>query len=458
MKAETIRESVTDHHLPQLPELLNANAMPSHFERELKLASSHQITDCQIIHVRYRPGRSCTVCYLLTVVDQMTGRSQHLTISLLACRPGESRAKFEEELAPSHVPAIAEAGVFHLPALEAIAWVFPRDRKLSGLPALMNPETLSRSLLPEVIKASRGAAWQIVNLASEVVSYVSERACTLRVNIELSDPRTETTDSLILYAKTYRADEGDRAWQCQRQLWQSESVKSGGLLMPHPFAYQPEIKTLWQDGLEGTVLIKYERLPLFGSSLLAKAGAAVATLHQTRLSGLPLITIDKVIARLTHAAELLSLVRPWCREKLDAVVQRLVAAAGLIGQRPAATLHGDLHLKNFLVNRDTIALIDLDDLSLGDPLLDVGSFVAALYYRGLVVDRSSQNTAEIARPFIAAWQAGSGEQESEAALAWHTAAALIDEQAYRYITRLKAESVVVFDEIIALAARFSARF
>ncbi|HZS08525.1 MAG TPA: phosphotransferase [Blastocatellia bacterium] len=461
MKSEVIRESVTDAHLPQLRELMDASAMRGHFEwalvRAACLAATQEITDCRIVYVRYRPGNSCTVSYLLAVADAQTGVNQLCRISLLACRPGESRAAMVSALSHSADAINPGAGLIHLPDLEAVAWVFPNDRKLMGLAALTDSEHLRNRLLPEVIRGSFGEEWRITDVTSEVVSFVAERACTMRVKVALSDSSTGRKDTRILYGKTYRADEGDKAWQCQQRLWRSEAVSRGQLLMPQPLLYQPEIKTLWQGGLEGKALIEYEDRPEHLYSLLGQAGATVAALHRTRLPGLHRITIADVVASLTNAEELLSQARPSCCDRLHSLAGRLISSAESIGNGQSATLHGDLHLKNFLATGDGVALIDLDNLAEGDPSQDVGSFVAALHYRGLIRDVPFRATEQTARQFVMAWRAGVGDEMPDAALNWHIAAALIYERAYRCVIRLVAERLSIIDDIISLAELFASR-
>jgi Ser/Thr protein kinase RdoA (MazF antagonist) len=116
-------------------------------------------------------------------------------------------------------------------------------------------------------------------------------------------------------------------------------------------------------------------------------------------------------------------------------------------------IHGDLHLKNIFVTDSKVALIDLDGLQNGDPLQDLGSFLASIYCRALIhneVSSAPAITAAILRGYAdcVPWAV------DPATLAWHTAAALIYEQALRCVTRLKARRQAVLSDIIELAASF----
>jgi aminoglycoside phosphotransferase (APT) family kinase protein len=164
-----------------------------------------------------------------------------------------------------------------------------------------------------------------------------------------------------------------------------------------------------------------------------------------------------VVLKLEAAVNLLSQFRPSAGEKLSSLFDLLAASAGRIGARPVAMLHGDLHMKNFLVAGDRVALIDLDNLCRGDPLQDAGSFVAALYYQGLLEGRPSHLIERTAQQFIESYRMNAGVGIAEPALDWYTAAALIYERAYRCVTRLKAIRLEILDDIIELASRFSTR-
>jgi aminoglycoside phosphotransferase (APT) family kinase protein len=168
-----------------------------------------------------------------------------------------------------------------------------------------------------------------------------------------------------------------------------------------------------------------------------------------------LITGNEIISKLEASAKVLSNAIPARRADLEDIVDRLIIASSVIERYPVTTLHGDLHLKNFLVTNGQVALIDLDDLCQGDPLKDVGSFVAALYYRGVLRGRTYFAAEKIAGEFIKAYRAEAGWEFPESALNWHIAAALIYERAYRSVTRMKPDGLGALGEIIELARAIS---
>lgn len=447
-----IQEILVDAALPQIGDLLDARRMYDLFARELGVGNHR--ADCQIASAKLRPGRNCLVCYRLRLTEPETGAIWEQLLSLLAFRKGESAERFATAQTQAIAPSTIGKGLFYLPELEAVVWVFPNDRKLTSLPAVTDAERLKLEILPEVVETAWGVRWAIRAVTSEVAQYAPERSCTLRATLALTDSKTGETTTQVIFGKTYCVGEGETAWRKMQGLWQSEVRKQGRLLIPQPLVYQPEINTVWQQGLAGTSLdeciVGVDRSP----ALLEKAGAAVAALHRTRLPDLPNQS-DDVFSKLKMAENTLARAVPSCGQTLHSLVGRLRASFNLIGQRPLATLHGDLHLKNFFVAGGKIALIDLDNLYPGDPLRDVGSFLASFMYRGVLEGVPAALTERLASRFVDAYRANVEWPVSANALNWHTAAALVYERAYRHVLRLKEDPAAVNNRLLDVALRLS---
>lgn len=444
-KRVLMREIIPAEMLPRLEKLLNASRMRAVFARALP--GPCQIEDCAIVSTKYRPGKNLLISYQLSIADPATGQTRNQLVTLSA--PGERDG--------GNLLAHADGErAFHLPELEAVAWVFPHDRKLTGLGELLDSDNLSRRLLPELVSGNFGSEWSIVNLVCSPVSYRPERACTIRVDLSLRHQRTGAVEARVLYGKTYCFDEGEFAWRRVQSLWQSEARREGRLSLSRPLAYQAQIKTLWQCGMEGRTLNEYEVGSRHFNELLAKAGSTVAELHRTTLATAPLVTPGIIASKLEAAAELVGRFRPARREELRSIVGKLNRDRE--GAGPVATLHGDLHLKNLFVSEDRIVLLDLDNLCSGDPLLDLGSFIASLHFRGLIAGWADELVEEISGRFIQSYRAHVDWDLPEAALNRQIAAALIYERAYRCLTKLRFERAELLDEIIDLAKNFAARF
>ncbi|MBO0797972.1 MAG: phosphotransferase, partial [Blastocatellia bacterium] len=381
-----IREIIFDEKLPQMRALLDASAMRAVFERELASAygraatetSIWRIDECSIASAKYRPRQNFLIAYRLKIADLPAGPGREQLVTVLACPEGESLPLFRNAMG---------VGVFHLPELEAVVRAFPNDRKLTGLPALVDPLSLGRRFLPEIVAADFGSGWRIEELESSPVQYRPERACTVRVNLHLRNVRTAAGESLVLFGKTYCQAEGEAAWLGLQTLWNSEARREGRIAIPRPLAYQAEIKTLWQCGLEGKPLNEFNVCSGRFGELLEQAGSTLAELHRTppgQIAAAPVVATSDIVSQLETAAHLLGRLPLKRSEELRSVIGKLTALSECAVSGLIATLHGDLHLKNLLVTKERIVLLDLDNLSLGDPLRELGSFIASLQYLGLI--------------------------------------------------------------------------
>ncbi|MGE0886332.1 MAG: phosphotransferase family protein [Blastocatellales bacterium] len=434
--------------LPQMAVLLDEARAGEIFERRMIAAAGCKVRQCRIDHVKLRPEKNCLVTYNLDLIEQTTGVVTELTLNLLAYPSGESANQFAKARQRTTVRTPIGEGLFHLPELESVVRVFPNDRKLSGLPALADVHRLKSKILPEVVRKSFGDEWAIGELTIEPVHYAAERSYTVRADLELINQSKGESERRTIFGKTYCEGEAAVVWRLTRELWQNEACQRGQLLIPQPLAFQPEIETIWQSGLAGKTLNEVDPESAELPALMESAARSVAALHRASIQSAQQVNQSDLIGKLEDAKKLIGRVRPSMQSKLNSLVGRLVASSGNPGERPVVTLHGDLHLKNFFATGNRVALIDLDNLALGDPLRDVGSFIAALHYRELLDGKSCRVNIS---NFVRAYRDGVNWEVADFALDWHTAAALVYERAYRCITRLKNGRMAIIDDLVDLA-------
>ncbi len=137
--------------------------------------------------------------------------------------------------------------------------------------------------------------------------------------------------------------------------------------------------------------------------------------------------------------------------RMAAVVDRLKASAPSGAVEPIATLHGDCHAKNILIDHGEAALIDLDNVALGPPLHDVGSFIAALLHDALASGRPAVAVSPAIDAFLDAYRKNVPWPIPDHMLAWHTATALVQERVSRAITRLKPGRLGLIGTLVDLA-------
>lgn len=441
-----------DAALPHLPSALDPAIMQAAFQSNWAPVAGVRITACQIERVKYRPGESCLVSYLLQL-DHPTAGLQEQRFCAYLYPPGQSAAHWAKaqagiQTAPRWGPALC-----HWPTCEMVLRAFPNDRKLTTLAALTDPHTLQHQLLPPLVAAHWGAGWQIGPVQTQVAQYFPEHNCMVRVTAKITEPGAAQQQQLLLYAKSYYNQAGAETNQLMRALWASEARRTGRLVMAQPLAYDAERKILWQRGVPGETLLAYENQSAAFAHYLAQAAQLVATLHQQPLR--PSRTQNQVdwAGKLQAVGAVLARIWPEGEARFRALVDRLLQQPPPHAAEPVALLHGDLHLQNFLGSAGQLALIDLDDLTLGSPWQEVGSFLAGLHYRAIRNGTPGAEVAPLAATFCQHYAAHAPWSLPPAALRWYTASALLTERVARLISRLTKGDL---DAVIQLVARAEA--
>jgi thiamine kinase-like enzyme len=421
-----------------------------------------QLSDCQIERIKYKPGQNCLIVYKIVCssgvskADRFSGSvANHQLLTARIYESGGSLSRFKRAQTEHLIRPLIGSPLLHLPDLDMVAWAFPNDRKLDNLPELADLDCLRQVLLPPLVAAVFGPGWRITSLEREIAHYNPEHTCMVRVSVEMRHHQTGEAQTRLFYGKTYYDHEGAQTYYLMRQLWESQTT----LRIAQPLAYDARRRILWQMGLSGrTLLADAWDDPSF-LTWLQKAGAAVATLHQTPLTFPEDGRSVDWLAELQTMGRLLPQVRPSCYDNLEKAVHRLLEQAHYLDTEPVATLHGDLHLGNFFItpngNNNQIALIDLDNLHPGSPWKDVGSFIAGLLYRGLLLEIPDALTRQAVSAFCESYRQHVPWPLPQAALNWYTAAALINERTFRCVTRLKDGRLDIVERLVQLALQLT---
>ena len=431
-------EPPKDSKLPQLATVLNVRKMRDVFRNywaAMGAADNLQIIGCNIERVKYKPGKNCQISYQLEFVDAKNGKIFQQLFFATVYPEKQSQSRYQKALRqPLVQPQIGEP-VFHFPALEMVIRAFPNDRKLHGLQQVLQPEILSQIIIPDALNSAIGEHRHIEKWQHEVVHFVPEHVCTVKVDVQLGGNRPQTES---FFGKVYYNDEGAKTIENMRRIWDSPLQKNGTLNVAKPLAYYPQWRSMWQCGLPGGTLLDLG----FGSDafmkMIPKAAEQVAALHRCELQNLPEINHKSIAEKLVAVQQMLEKTGFAKTEKSAGLVKQLLNQQPFLSKAPVVMLHGDLHLKNFLTNEGTVSVIDLDSLASGDPVVDLGSFIAGMLNMGIQKRLSATQLRKVIGLFLNAYQRASSLQIDSAKLRWHIAAALLTERVFRAITRQKS--------------------
>jgi Phosphotransferase enzyme family len=296
-------------------------------------------------YVRYKPGTACIVAYRLQIADEEVAayvRLQH----------PDGAAKLDKPVGRGDSPGPLGTGAVPLPGLSAMLYGASHDRRIAAMPALVDP-----ARRPHLLERAVPDCPELWNAAMHPLRWKPERRFVARL---------EGADGMTAVLKAF-------ATEHERHRQSAVALGGGG---------RPRTPVLLGGSRRHAVLVN-EWLP--GVSLAdapsrdgaGLAGQAIAGLHRRSVSRLPIHGTERERHRLLTSAETIGLLDP----SLGGDAQRLALdlAEALAPARPAP-IHGDFSADQVLIHDDRAALVDLDESALGDPVSDLGGFVASLEY------------------------------------------------------------------------------
>jgi aminoglycoside phosphotransferase len=355
----TVPALAPDPGVPGRDVLLDDAAMAERLSRLLSFNGALPIDRYGRGRVKYRVGDSLRVVHELEIAGVPW---------LVASRTFAGRSQDVYERA---VRGATEAGplraVAHDRELEAVFWTFPNDRKIGSLAALAPAtDTVSRLLDRPIAR-------------TVLAAYAPEKSATAAC--------LDGSGTPVAYAKVFAsAEEAAASRHAHEALFEQVGAGHSALRMPAVLAWSPEERMLVVEAVHGRRIDT-----VFGPDLvqaMRRFGAALACLHSVPVpDGLP--SFDRLdLVRQRPAAEIIGRARP----DVAAAAARLagdLADEARAGEAPVC-LHGDVHLKNGLLDGRRVALIDLDQAGAGQSAADVGSILAGLRYRALVTDERAR--------------------------------------------------------------------
>src|SRR6267143_1092261 len=208
-----------DNRLPQMAVIFDEAHMRGALQEALNAGVPEDTTangeysklcvqHCKIVWIKYKPDKNCTVCYRLAIAPSLTDSRVELILYGRIYVAGGALSRFHKAQSACLVHPQFGMPLLHLPELDMILWVFPNDRKLTGLPVIADERRLKDEVLAEVLASALGSGWQIVDMTHHIVHYVPEHTCTIRLQLQVQQALTGDRRLLNVYGKTYYDDDG----------------------------------------------------------------------------------------------------------------------------------------------------------------------------------------------------------------------------------------------------------
>lgn len=449
--------SICDPQFPQISAALDPSIMLEVLQNALfpNKGKTHQavkIRSCRVGEKRHKPGKSFLLSYHLGLQDSATNSCYEQILSAQLCLPGRGLSEFETSQnaqgnLPSGIPSVS-----FIPEVDMLLWAFPHDRKLTHLPKLLDTENLAAYFKSHLTDLELSPSEHIFSIQTKLMHYLPECSCMIRYTLMIADKLSAGELRLfILYGKNYRDDSGGETYAIMRQL----AGQCDQFAKPHH--YNAETRTLWQSHLPGEPF-EWTSALANNHALIANVAACIAAFHSCTLDTTGQHDFFECDVQLEATSDIASAADSTLGERVQAAVQEIQQNHKTLNLDNALTtpIHLDLKMGNLLISNDKVFLIDMDCARLGDPLVDIGSFVANLYLNGLRFGSTVAEIDKVVSIFCNEYCAAVDWVIDSTQLHWHISSALIHEVVRRSLRQQNVERLNQVNGIIELSRHYSA--
>lgn len=346
-----------DSRLPGLALLLDPQRLMESLGGQL---DTSRIEAIRLDYLRYKPGMNCLARYRLL----LDGETQ---IAYAKAHGLDAPDKIDKSTERPVIDGYLGPGRVVLDDRKIIFSTFPNDSKLVSLQLLGDPDS-RRRLLGRVFGAD--THW-LTGSFGDALNYKPERRYVVRFE-------QENGKSALL--KFYSESGYAKAYSISRKL---DKTKTGSKFYPETIGRSKKYSIAAYGWKPGKTLRQLAVDGQLSPTDLASTAEALAEFHASSRRGLSLPGPDEQTVKLFALSDQLGFLLPGLHARAITVARTL--ANWLREQAPVkSAIHGDFYDKQVIVYNGKASLIDIDAARLGDPLEDLGNYIAH-------IERSADN-------------------------------------------------------------------
>jgi thiamine kinase-like enzyme len=324
------------------------------FKRNLKEIS---VEKCEISDVKYEPGRQCIILYRTKLTDMNLGkRWKQLFLGKVLMKDEEEDLAFPKEAFLSK-----EMGIIFSP--------FPHDPVISWLPEVYDKRIMKNKLKILIPKSQ----FKINKLKISLMAYTPQMRATFLYEIDLQDKISGKFDKWEWIAKTNVFKPSYRVFGNYLALWKGAKEN---IAMPRPIGFLTYPQMTFQEKIKGIRLGAIVDDPNI-DLIMQNAARSIATFHNLKIPVSNIRKLEQEVKTLNRWSEVLINLRPDLKMRMEDLRKEIVSKMEQWFQ-VEGPIHADFHHTNLLVDDTKVQLIDMDEMSLGDPCVDVGRFLSSL--------------------------------------------------------------------------------
>jgi len=431
-----------DAELPRLAEALDGQAMTARFAAAFEKSGAARATSvrsCLVEEIYHRPGRSCGVLYRVGL-DGPDGRPAEEWLHARMFPRELLRVRHQKALdaVAGGARALPASGLEPVTLCEdpgMIVWAFPCDPRLPDLPAMADRGLAARRFAGSrpvpVTAASPEGAPEPARWRSEFerIKYMPGKRCVLRYRMTPDTPDAMHANGHgpeTFIAKAYPAGVAADAFRRQRSAWSALRAAGSPVEIAEPISHVAGESVVWFEDRSGEGLVAAAARSGW-DTMAERAAEALAAFHLTPIPGLgPAPGPDDVLEGARERGGKFATWVPAQRDLVQAMLSRLESRRGSPGERrPSVAVHGEFRAEHVVLRGERTVLLDLDELSQGDPLLDAAEFVSWLEFRELCGGSPPLDSASVSRRFIARYAEAVPWPVEPARLGWYALASLV---------------------------------
>jgi aminoglycoside phosphotransferase (APT) family kinase protein len=375
------------------------------------------LLDNVILDVRYRPGGECWILYRVKV-RRGKHRSERILLSARMLRRYET---------PDPVPfpllekfrglrgTVLRTPEIRLDDMHMVLYPFPVDASMPGLLDAVDPARMKKHL--SRLWARQGV--RVVRVEADTRGYTPHARAAFFYDVLCENRETREPSVRRLVGKIHAKKGAARLFGDAWALWQEGG---GRVSLAPPVGYVGEAGITLQERVPGQRLGGLVDQPGFNRRVKVTA-RMLAKLHSLAI---PLATRRRPREEAENVARwagVLTAISPGMTARIerlrDALASEIEARARL-----SSPIHADFHHTNVLFDGDRITIIDLDEMAFGDPMVDVGRFMASLRVPSRRAFGSIAALSDAEEAFLTEYLSRSGEDGKRARL-FEAAALLI---------------------------------
>jgi hypothetical protein len=260
---------------------------------------------------------------------------------------------------------------------------------------------------------------------SRVLRYRPHRRCTLHV-----PARHGEADRFV---KVFAKNQAPAVHAAAQSVWQAQERGELGVAVARPLDVDAALRSVTLSAVPGVPVMQALMGPQ-GPQWAGRLGHACAGLACSSICDAPRFTAADQMARTARYVDDTARLLPALQTRMQALQQRLQALHEAIGERAARPIHGSPHAHQWLQHDGALGLVDFDRFCLGDPELDVATFVGEMdFVRGW-----QTSGAELAQAFVRGYEARHGELHAPLVAAYRAHKRLAKVRRAAYTPSLKA--------------------